>query len=348
MTVAGTLKVWYNFFMADREDKFKTSRLIQIEKWIRSGTYPSVEDMVKKHGVSRRTILRDIEFLQDRYMAPIEYDHTRKGYYYTDPTFMIQNVVLTEGDLFTISTLMPLMEQYKNTPLEASFKNIMAKVTDMLPDQVTVDTAFLNQDVVFISDPLPKIERDVFKKIFKAIKLRRVMNFKYRSSYRRDYKDKIFDPYQVLCQKGNWYVIGYDHSCNDRRVYALSRIKELCLAKDKFEIPDDYVLEKEVDPSFGIWRNKDAFEDYELLFSEGLATYILERTWHKNQVAVQNEDGSVTLKFSSNQKQQIKSWLLSFGSSVKVLKPLELQKEILSDAEKIIELYKGISKNCNF
>ena len=90
-----------------REDKFKTHRMIQIDKWIRSGSYPGVEQMMAEYGVSRRTILRDIEFLRDRYCAPVEYDKNRKGYFYSDSTFMIQNVLLTEGDLFTVSTLSP-------------------------------------------------------------------------------------------------------------------------------------------------------------------------------------------------------------------------------------------------
>ena len=113
----------------EREDKFKTHRLIQIDKWIRSGTYPSVEKMVAEYGVSRRTILRDMEFLRDRYGAPLAYDKVRRGYYYSDPTFVIQSVLLTEGDLFTISTVMPLLEQYRNTPLEGSFMNIIAKIS---------------------------------------------------------------------------------------------------------------------------------------------------------------------------------------------------------------------------
>ena len=84
--------------MAEREDKFRTHRIIQIDEDIRSGIYPGIQFLMDKHGVSRRTILRDIEFLRDRYQAPIECDRTRKGYYYTDPTFAIKNVLLTEGD----------------------------------------------------------------------------------------------------------------------------------------------------------------------------------------------------------------------------------------------------------
>jgi len=326
--------------MAEREDKFRTHRIIQIDKWIRSGAYPSVEQMMDEYGVSRRTILRDIEFLRDRYDAPVVADRTRKGYFYTDPTFMIQNVLLTEGDLFTVSTVMPLMEQYKNTPLESSFRNIMSKIAEMLPQQVTVDTGFLNKDVSFISDPLPEIPEGVFENIFSAIKTHKVLEFKYRSVSRKEYIYKMFDPYHVLCQKGNWYVIGFDHKANDKRVYALSRFKDIKILNESFTVPEDFDIENAIDLSFGIWYNKDANADYELLFDKNMSNYILEREWHKDQVMEQKEDGSVLLKFTSNQKQQVMSWVLSFGDAVTVLAPESLKKEISETIKKVMDKYK--------
>ncbi|MBO7486774.1 MAG: WYL domain-containing protein [Spirochaetaceae bacterium] len=324
----------------DREDKFKTHRLIQIDKWIRSGAYPSVEKMRVKYGVSRRTILRDMEFLRDRYDAPLEYDKIRKGYYYTDPTFMIQNVLLTEGDLFTVSTVMPLLEQYKNTPLENSFRNIMAKIAEMLPTKVWVDTSFLNKDISFIRDPLPKIDEQVFNSVFKAVKLQCVLEFSYRSVSSQEFKDKTFDPYHVLCQKGNWYVLGFDHAANDSRIYALSRMKNISILKTRFEIPPDFDPSHHVDLSFGIWNNTEQIAEYELVFDSTLANYITEREWHKNQTVVLNPDGTVTLCFTSNQKQQIFSWVLSFGTAVTVKKPESLAEDLRAEVAKLAEKYK--------
>ena len=92
--------------------------------------------------------------------------------------------------------------------------------------------------------------------------------------------------------------------------------------------------------NFGIWNNPEPPEEYEFLFSEKIANYVLEREWHKNQIAVQNDDGSVLLKFSSNQKQMVFSWVMGFGESVTVIKPEKLREEIRAECEKMAEKYR--------
>lgn len=54
----------------------------------------------------------------------------------------------------------------------------------------------------------------------------------------------------------------------------------------------------------------------------------------------QQEDGSVLLKFKSNQSQMIYTWLLSFGNNATVIKPKKLREKIRVECEKIVEKYK--------
>lgn len=322
-----------------RDDIRRTTRMIQIDEMLRGGAFIKIDDLIFKFGVNRRTIERDFERLRDEMNAPLEYDKARKMYHYTDPTFSIPNVVLTEGELFTIATVMPLMEQYKNTPLENSFRNIMGKIAGLLPDMVSVDSSFLNRDISFISDPLPKIESEVFNSIFKAVRSRRIIEFEYKSVSASAYKKRIFDAYHVLCQKGNWYVLGFDHTADDFRVFALARIRNIVFRNETFSFANSFDLKKHIDLDFGIWNNTEPPVEYEIEFSKGRANYILEREWHKNQTVQALEDGSVLLKFMSNQKEMVFNWVMSFGNAATVVKPDELRKKIKEEASLMAEKY---------
>ena len=326
----------------NREDKVKTLRLLQLAEFIRTENYPNAPKIGKHFEISRSTVMRDIEFLQTRYNAPIEYDYDHKGYYYTDPTFMIKSVMLSEGELFTVSTLMPLMEQYKNTPLEATFRSIMNKMVEMMPNKVEVDSSFNASNVQFIKDPLPEISEQIFNSIFEATRAGKTISFNYRSISKQGYIPRTFDPYKVLCQKGNWYVIGYCHLHERFNVYALSRMKDLAILDTTFEIKPEFNIKNYIDPEFGIWLSEQKPEKIELLFSSEINTYILERTWHVNQECHQNDDGSVYLSFMSNQLEETFHWVMSFGSEVQVLNPPELKNKIKEEIIKLTSMYKSI------
>lgn len=115
---------------AKRDDVRRTTRIIQLDEMLRGGNYVCMDELIFKFGVTQRTIERDFERLRNEMNAPLEYDKNLNKYHYSDPTYSIPNVVLTEGDLFTVSTVLPLMEQYENTPLENSFRHIMNKIKD--------------------------------------------------------------------------------------------------------------------------------------------------------------------------------------------------------------------------
>lgn len=315
----------------------RTSRIIQIDKILRGGNYIKMEDLIFHFGVNRRTLERDFKHLRDEMDAPLEYDKNLKKYHYTDPTYSIPNVILTEEDLFTVSTVIPLMEQYENTPLEKSFRHIMQKITDMLPDIIPVDSSFLNKDITFLRDALPVIQEDVFNQIFQSIKNHKTLTFEYRNSNSQDYKYKEFDAYHVLCQKGGWYVIGYEHTESSIRLYSMARIRNISLSSNTFKIPEDFKLEDHLDLDVGVWNNTNPPEVYELLFATDTVNYITERQWHKTQELEHQSDGTILLKFETNQKEMITSWVMSFGHKVTVRKPEWLREKIRDECIKTLE-----------
>lgn len=316
-----------------RENHAKSIRLLKLEKLIQTLNYPSVERLRKELEVSRRTLLRDIQNLQNDFNAPIEYDRYHKGYYYTDETFFVRNVLVTEGEVVALTGILPLLERYDNTPLKNTITKVYDTISQMLPNQVQVQSSLLN-DVQFIADPLPNIEPDVFNKIFAAIRQHKTISFGYRSISATEHTPHSLDPYKIYCQKGDWYAVGFCHKHSTYSTYNLSRMKDIRLLSE-FEPDKDYENKVHIDPNFGIWNNDSPSKKIELLFDKTINTYILERTWHKNQECHQNEDGTVYLSFESNQMQETLYWVLHFGAAVQILNPPELKDKYREELDKM-------------
>lgn len=320
-----------------KENHTKPLRLFKIEQAIQELNYPSVQKLMDQLEVSRRTILRDIDELKIYYNAPIEYDRIKKGYYYSDNTYFVKNMMLTESEVFAVTGILPLMERYKNTPLSKTISKVYETLSQMLPNQVEVQTSFMN-DVEFIEEPIPVIEESTFNSVFKATKLHQIMKYDYKKISATEYKQYELHPYRIFCQKGDWYVLGFSPKHNSFSSFSLARMKNIVLCEN-FEVDPDYEEKIHIDPNFGIWNNEKLPQKIELLFDKSINTYILERTWHKNQECHQNEDGSVYLSFTSNQDQETLFWVLKFGSRVKVLNPPELREKVMEEHRKALEGY---------
>ncbi len=321
-----------------KENHTKPLRLFKIEQAIQNLRYPSVERLMNELEVSRRTILRDIDELKIYYNAPIEYDRINKGYYYSDNTYFVKNMMLTESEVFAVTGILPLMERYNNTPLKKTIEKVYETLSQMLPNQVEVQSSFMN-DVEFIADPIPVISEEVFNDVFKATKLHKIMKFDYRSISATAWKPHELYPYKIYNQKGDWYILGYSTKYEKFATFTLARMKNIELGDD-FKPDPNYTKKVHIDPNFGIWNNDTKPQKIELMFDKSINTYILERTWHKNQKCKQNADGTVYLCFESNQIQETLYWVLRFGSAVTILNPPELKELYKAEVKK---MYEGFS-----
>lgn len=330
--------------MSDKRIVYNTQRrLLKIDRYIASGMYPTASFLAEKLECSPRTILRDITEMKNFYNAPISVREGTGGYYYDDPTFFLKSVMLSEGELFSIALFDQLLKQYENTPLEENLRKTFEKITEGLPDSVTVDSSFLKGNVTFIPDLLPSIDTTVFETIFTALQNHKTLTFDYRPLQKNTFMERKLDPYHAVCQKGNWYILGFCHDKNEVRVFNMSRIKNAVQTQDSFAIPKDFKPEDYFDKELGVWLSAKQKYTVELLIDKEIGTYALERKMHSDQKITENHDGSVKVEFETTQLPEIKRWVLGQGKTVKVLNPPELVQEILAEVESIQKIY-GVEK----
>ena len=322
-----------------RNNKVQRYRLLQIDEEIRSGKFPNATSLSKKIEVSSRTIQRDIEYMRDMYNAPIEFDAYKNGYYYTEENFYIKSVPLSEGELFSVALFDQLLEQYRNTPLENDLRSVFKKIEMSLPNKITLDSSFLQNQTTFIPDQMGTINPENFSKIFSALKNRHVLDFEYRPLQKTTWMTRRINPLHAVCQKGNWYVMGFCHDKKDIRVFNFSRMQNVTESKEEFDIPEDFNPDKYFDKEIGIWLSATKKYTVELLISAEIGTFALERSWNKNQKIEQREDGSVWVSFETTQLPEVKRWILGQGKTVKVLGPDELIAQVKDEVAAVLGMY---------
>ena len=330
-----------------KQIKINNWRIIAIDEILQSGkpyTASQIAKLIGDHGnteksdFSPRTIQRDLEYMRDTLLAPIESDY--RGYRYTEPNFFVKSIPLTEGEAFSIAILNPLLEQYRNTPLENQLRSVFQKIVNCLPEHVTVDTSFLNPNITFIPDRTETIAPTFFQTIFDSLKNHCTISFEYRPLQKTTFMERQIDPYHVVCQRGNWYVMGKCHDKGDVRIFSFGRMKNAVMTTEKFSIPKDFKTSDYFDSEMGVWLSDKTPLEVELLFDKEIATYVTNRIWHSNQILEEREDGSVYLKFKTTQKQELLRFILGQGHTVKVLGPKELVEEVKEELNRTETMYK--------
>lgn len=328
-----------------RQTKINSWRILELDSILQNGKPYTAMQLAMKLGVgsngkpdySPRTVQRDLDYMKNTLGAPIESDW--RGYRYTEQNFFIKSIPLTEGEAFSVAVLNPLLEQYRNTPLENQLRSVFQKITQCLPEKISVDTSFLNPKITFIPDRTENINPSFFKTIFDSLKEMRTISFDYRPLQKATFMERAIDPYHVVCQRGNWYVIGLCHDKGDVRIFSFSRMKNVRLTEKHFSLPKSFNPNDYFDAEMGVWLSDKTSLEVELLFSVEIGTYAKNRIWHSEQVVEERADGSVYVKFKTTQKQELLRWILGQGHTVKVLAPPELVEDVKAELEKTREMY---------
>ncbi len=314
-------------------------RIQLIHQRLTEDKYPNTVTLARELEVSRRTLLRDIEYLRDQMGAPVEYDQIKKGFYYTDKTYSFPTIQITEGELIAIFVAEKLLSQYKGTPYEESLNNAFRKISSSLPDEVAINLSGLENIYSFKSTGATVHDIEIFRKLAHAAIKNTQVEIKYHTLYRDAVSTRLVDPYHLTNHNGNWYLLAYCHDREEMRTFLVTRIKSLKETGKHFTTPSGFNPSDELNGAFGVLTG-DKEHTVKLKFDQYAARYIREKVWHPTQTLVEQKDGSILLTFRLNSLTEIQSWVLSWGEHIEVKNPAELRRTIARTAQQCADNHK--------
>jgi len=326
--------------MRDRKNIPKTAlpRIYFIDREIASGKYPNTKTLAAEYETGTATISRDIEFMRDMMNAPIEYDFTRKGYYYTEKTFRLPAAFASADDILALGMAKTLFSLYRDTPIYAAVHQLMESFAAPLADAGNPD--WFEDRILVPPVPTVPFPGEIWNTIIEGLRKNRILNFEYRSTWYGGYKTRRVRPYQLLFDNGAWYLYGYAEDRRGVRMFSLSRIQNISLENETFVFPASADYRARIDGSyFGVYSGEKKRRFCIKFFTDG-AMRIKERRWAVDQRIEETPDG-VILSFTSAQYGKVLELVLSNGRDAMPLEPAELvndwQKNI-KDMQKRVKL----------
>ena len=126
-------------------------------------------------------------------------------------------------------------------------------------------------------------------------------------------------------------MYGFCHLRNDFRLFRLARIKNMTITENKFERKESDVYEK----LNGVFDDTDLVELEFEFFSTALSE-VEEWLGHE---AISERGHTYIAKASLYGGNLLINKLLSFGSSIKILKPQALKEELLVECRRVLKRY---------
>jgi len=317
--------------------------IMLIDERIRGREYPNASTLARDLELAVRTIGRKIEFMRDVLDAPIEYDATRRGYYYSQRNWSLPSMRVTEGELLGLALAQLALGAYKGTPLEGYLKRVADKIAAALPDTVDLEPADLSDRFRFALGPVAPFDPQIWEQLAKATREGRTVEMRYHTLTNDKVTDRKVDPYFLRCYRGDWYLIGYDHKSGNIPMFSLGRIRKLKPTRRHFDMADDFDADAYLGGTFGVFVRQERHR-VRIRFTGVAARYIQERSWHPSQKLTRKSDGSVVLEMRLADIEEVGRWVLTWGSEAKVLGPKELVAHVRDVAREVAGVYEGDRK----
>ena len=318
-------------------------RLSFIDKKIRegmqSGKLANSKSIAAEYEVSAKTILRDIDYLHNQRQAPITYDPQLHGYRYTEENYSLPAMDISASDLFSLYIAQKALKQHENTPIYQKLVSVFRRIEESLPPgRVSMRPSWVDARISVIQGGHTRIDAGIWEAVAQGLHENRTLRISYQKPGAAGARSRGVDPYHAVCYEGEWYMVGYCHKRQKVLTFAMSRIQEAHLGKASFSLPEDFDFEKISAKWFGIFSGGREYT-VEILFAKECVPYVIERQWHKTQRINKNADGNVQLTMNVNHLYEIKRWILSWGSGVRVLGPPELVEAVKQDLQAALQGY---------
>jgi predicted DNA-binding transcriptional regulator YafY len=297
----------------------RTERFYQIDQLLQSGGVVPIERFLRTLGVSRATFKRDLEYLRDRLNAPIEWDRFEGGYRYgkraDGPAFALPGMWFNASEAHAL-----LMMQQLLAELQPGLLRALLGSGDHAAEEV-------ERRVRLFSAARRALRVRHFEAVATATLKRRRLAIDHFSRQDGTTTSRTISPQQLIFYRENWYVVAWCHLREAVRSFAVDAIERAELLDAAARNVPQKQLDELIDSGYGIFSGKEV-SWARLRFAPERARWVADETWHPKQRGHYEPDGHWVLELPYADPRELIMDILKHGSSVQVLAPASLRREV--------------------
>lgn len=299
----------------------------------------TVRELADRFSVGVKTIRRDLLTLQGLGfpIAPLRGERMQNRWIATsDPHALPLSFDLTE--LLGLYLGRTLAEPLAGTCIWMATQSAFRKIRASLNEPALAYLAKLQEIIHRTSfrESDYRDKSDFIDALMLAIENGFVVLLVYRSLRAAQASEYSIQPYGMIYHRGSLYLIAHSIQHDELRHFKLDRVQQVVVSERTFVRPSEFELSQHLRHSLGIFHGDGPPQTIRIRFSPQTSRYVNEHRWHPSQTIRPCEDGGVELSMELNTLEEVRSWILSFGSHAVVLEPLELREQILNEARAML------------
>ena len=219
--------------LLDVEDTSPTARALLALELLQGSPGITAERLGDRLGVSERAARRYVAILREA-GVPIESVRGPYGGYRAGRGLRLPPLMFTATE--ALGLVMAVLEAHGGTHGDDPVASAVGKIVRVLPENVARPLEALRHVAARRTDPDPPHPETTATLVRASADQRRV-RIGYALGPHRERTLQV-DPWAVVVRHGRWYVLGWSHAADARRMYRIDRVRSVEVLPEPFTPPD--------------------------------------------------------------------------------------------------------------
>jgi predicted DNA-binding transcriptional regulator YafY len=321
----------------DRLDRFyRIQQLLKARRFVRT------QEFLDELEVSRATFKRDLEYLRDRFRAPIVYDSEHEAYRFDDKVediavWQLPGLYFTADELRALITMDQLIAGLQPGVLSELVNPLRKRLTALL-DSGDLGAADVTRRIRVLSMGSRAIEPAHFRTLAAALLARKRLRLEHHRRSDGGVLEREVSPQRLVHYRDNWYLDAFCHKRQALRTFSVDAIAAASVVEKPCKEVSEEGLDRHFASGYGIFAGSDT-QQAVLLFKPGRARWVSRETWHPQQDGKLQLDGSYLLKLPYSREPELVMDILKYGADVEVLAPESLRDAVARQHAEAARIY---------